>query len=106
MDAAMNQRINDAIDGLKEYYSCLETGTLLGDKFVSYDNRLIFWINQILVEETGNNQLDYEAIRDKVEFAAQKFENILNLEINSVGTPHTEEELDKVRKMLTDTHES
>lgn len=68
MRKPLNERergiFEDAVSGLQEYYACLNDGTLVGE-LESF----------IVVPDTGNDQLDYENVRDQVEkFARQNEE--------------------------------
>ena len=68
MNSSNNHRaeglVNSAIFGLQEYYECLND-TTLAKEFAS----------AITVPNTGNDQKDYETVRDAVERLAKAHEN-------------------------------
>ena len=62
------QIILDAIDGLVEYYACL-SDTTLAKEFAS----------SIKVPETGNDQADYQVVRDQLEQMCREHEETFGL---------------------------
>lgn len=55
------KRITEAaISGLQEYYVCLNDGTFVAEVE-----------SGLVIPDTGNDQLDYENVRDQVERAAK-----------------------------------
>ena len=58
------ERIKDAaLSGLQEYFACLHDATFVAEVK-----------STLLVPDTGNDQLDYENVRDQVEKAANAAE--------------------------------
>ena len=53
----------DAVSGLTEYYVCLMDSSLVGE-----------FRSVVRVPDTGNDQLDYENVRDQVEKLAKTYE--------------------------------
>lgn len=72
--------IEAAIEGLKDYHRCLKGSTINKGALVSSQNKIIFWITEINVPDTGNRQLDYEKVKNQVEYYTNQFQTILNNE--------------------------
>lgn len=51
----------DAIGSLAPYYPCLMDGTLVAE-----------WYSIVKIPNTGNNQLDYQNVRDQLEKLCRK----------------------------------
>lgn len=56
-----DELFHDAIEGLREYYPCLHKPTVVAELR-----------HRVKVPDTGNNQLDYENVRDQVERLANE----------------------------------
>lgn len=56
--------IEQALSGLQEYYACLHDGTFVAEVE-----------SGLKVPDTGNDQADYERVRDQVERAARAAES-------------------------------
>lgn len=65
MQNRAKQIVEAALSGLLEYYPCLGDSTLVGEIEAA-----------VKVPNTGNDQLDYENVRDQVECIAKQHEPI------------------------------